>query len=154
MMSSNERGRWMIAFMTCLHASWGLILYFVPLPEATTGCRLSWAIYTNVIGMEFRRAVMLLAATCAALSLRLPSQSRLALWLLLPQQTLLVMPLVGAIEIYLAAPGVELPVPLAWSQGVDVTLRLIFHTFAVLDRHASGGIPGVRDGCLRAIGLR
>jgi len=140
------RARWMISYVTALHASWGVILTLsLPTPEEALA-RIQWAIFAQVIGLEFLRVLMLVASACALPSLRLSPTSWQARLLLLPQHTLVLMSAFGGVAVHFGSFGADLPTPRVWLQSANGLLMGLFYTLAVLDRGGEGGLAGISAG--------
>ena len=123
---------WIVWYVACLYAVWGILMLNVVLAGRDISGGVSWNIYVETMGIQFWGVWMLVASAMAITALLGFRGGALPVLFLIPQQTLLVVGVIGLILNFSGAYG-----GFEMSRILRVTPLavgpLVFHTIAVLD---------------------
>lgn len=129
---------WMIWYATCLHTMWGFTMLFDPPRGGDANGGVLWNVYVENGGVFFWAVWMLVAAAFSVVSLSLRREGWLKLLLLLPQQAVLTIGMLGPFMNLLGMSEATFETSRAFRNIAPTLFGFLFHTAAILEHHAEG----------------
>jgi hypothetical protein len=138
--SSKALGKYIILYASVLHIGWAVLLLVSWKAANSTPVR----IISQVFGGRWRAAVVLAAVAIAAMAFPLRSNGRRRVWLLIPQQVVLLLSAgagVHAAAVQHYADGVARSWPFILSDQLPVVLAALLYTACIFEAAVTHEVP-------------